>query len=390
VLLTKGVKSSLQRDLDGFYKEVIGTDFNIRQLTKGAFSQARAKLNPEAFVELNDNVNATFYDHAPYLAWHNMRLLSADGSRLVLPRHESVKKEFGEHHFGPHADSPQSLALCSFLYDPLNLITVDAQIAPYASSERDLLYKHLEKVQAGDLLLLDRGYPSIALLFELLGREIHFCIRMKEDGWLDVKQFTDSGEKQRLARFKMPVKDQHLLTQYPQLSNEIVCRLIRIELENGEKEILCTSLTDSDKYPYEDFAELYHCRWNIEEGYKLFKARVEVENFSGKTARAVKQDFFAKVFMMSLCAVLAFPVEERVRKETAEEKTKHKLKINRTAALSMTSNITIGLFLKKTVPQAIEAFDDIVQKTLEIIRPNRKFSRKKKPKRPYYMNYKRL
>lgn len=390
VLLTKGIKSSLQRDLDGFYKEVTDTDFNIRQVTKGAFSQARAKLNPDAFVELNDNVNGTFYDRAPYLAWHNMRLLSADGSRLMLPRHESIQKEFGEHHFGPNADSPQSMALCSFLYDPLNLITVDAQLAPYASSERDLLYQHLKKVQAGDLLLLDRGYPSFALMFELSAREIQFCVRMKEDWWLDVKHFVDSGEKQKLVRFKLPLKDQYLLTKYPQLSAEITCRLICIQLENGEKEILCTSLTDSDQYSYEDFAELYHLRWNIEEGYKLFKARVEVENFSGKTAKAVRQDFFAKVFMMSLCAVLAFPVEEKVRKESAEEKTKYKLKINRTAALSMTGHIVIALFLKKTVPQAIQAFDNIIHKTLEIIRPNRKFPRKKKPKRPYHMNYKRL
>ena len=41
----------------------------------------------------------------------------------------------------------------------------------------------------------------------------------------------------------------------------------------------------------------------------------DVENFSGKTARAVKQDFHAKVFMMSLCAVLAFPIEEKIKKE---------------------------------------------------------------------------
>jgi hypothetical protein len=390
VLLSKGVKSSLQRELDGFYKEVTGTDFNIRYVTKGAFSQARAKLKPEAFSELNDNVNGTFYDQAPYLAWHNMRLLSCDGSRLMLPNHESIREEFGEHSFGPKADSPRSLALCSFLYDPLNLLTLDAQLSPYASSEREMLYRHLEKVESGDLLLLDRGYPSLSLMFELTARGIHFCMRMKEDWWLQVKDFVESGDRQRLVTFMLPKKDQGLLVNYPDLSPQITCRLICIELENGEKEILCTSLTDTDRYPYEEFAELYHFRWNIEEGYKLFKARVEVENFSGKTARAVKQDFFAKVFMMSLCAVLAFPVEDKVRKEAAEEKTKHKLKINRTAALSMTGNISIGLFIKKTVTQAIQAFDDIVHKTLEIVRPDRKFERKKRPKRLYHMNYKRL
>lgn len=127
-----------------------------------------------------------------------MRVLSADGSRLVLPKHKSVVEEFGEHGFGPNADSTRSLALCSFLYDPLNLITLDAQMAPYASSERDLLDRHLDKVQPGDLLLLDRGYPSLALMFQLKAKGIEFCMRMKEDWWLDVKHFSESGAKKSL------------------------------------------------------------------------------------------------------------------------------------------------------------------------------------------------
>jgi len=42
----------------------------------------------------------------------------------------------------------------------------------------------------------------------------------------------------------------------------IKCRLVSIVLPNGEKEILCTSLMHSRKYPVEDIAELYHYRWN--------------------------------------------------------------------------------------------------------------------------------
>jgi hypothetical protein len=44
VFISRGVKSSLRRELDSFYKEVTGGDFNIREVTKGAFIQARAKL----------------------------------------------------------------------------------------------------------------------------------------------------------------------------------------------------------------------------------------------------------------------------------------------------------------------------------------------------------
>jgi hypothetical protein len=392
VFLTRGIKSSLQRELDSFYKEVSGGDFNIREVTKGAFTKARAKLNPSAFIELNENALNTFYDDAPYLVWHGMRLLACDGTRLALPHHESIIEEFGQHGFGPNADSKRSLAMSSFLYDTLNLVTLDAQLAPYASSERQLLSKHLDKIQSGDLLLLDRGYPSLALFFELKARGVEFCIRMKEDWWLDVKSFSESEDVERIVTFKLPLKDQSLRNTYSNLSDQLTCRLVSIKLPNGEKEILCTSLIDTEKYTYEDVAELYPHRWSVEEGYKLFKARAEVEYFSGKTARAIKQDFHAKVFMMTLSAILAFPIEERVKKEHLYQKEQQPKKINRTSALSLTGSLMIGLFVKKKTEQAIEVFDKIVAKTTEIIRPNRKFERKKKskPQPLYNQNYKRL
>lgn len=170
ILLVLKFKSSIQRELDRFFKEASQSDFNIREVTKGAFTQARAKLKLEAFKRLNEVPVNTFYEGASYYEWHKMRLLAVDGTRLVLPNHASVAQEFGVHQFGPKADSPCSLAIGSLLYDPLNMVTIDSQIAPYASSERDLQMEHLDKVNAGDLLLLDRGYPSFCLLFLLKAR----------------------------------------------------------------------------------------------------------------------------------------------------------------------------------------------------------------------------
>jgi len=125
---------SLQRELDTFSKEVLGGHFNIREVTKGAFSQARAKLKPEAFKELNADAAAVFYQDAPYQVWHGHRLLAVDGTRLMLPRHKSVIQEFGEHGFGPNADSKRSLAMASFLYDPVNLLTHQANGSYYIST----------------------------------------------------------------------------------------------------------------------------------------------------------------------------------------------------------------------------------------------------------------
>jgi hypothetical protein len=137
--------------------------------------------------------------------------------------------------------------------------------------------------------------------------------------------------------------------------------------------------------------ELYHCRWNEEEVYKLLKSRVEVKNFSGKTAQAVKQDFHAKVFLMTLCAAYTHPIEERIKaKYKADQTRKFDQKINRTNALPMIQDILIIIFIRKQFTKALNAFDDVVESTRKIIRTGRSEPRNKKQKKPYSMNYKRL
>mgnify|MGYP001225467968 CR=1 FL=1 len=393
IVLIMSSCSSIQRDLDRFYKSVNNSDFNILEVTKSAFSQARKKLNPWAFKRLNEVVVKSFYENNEVYTWSGMRVMAVDGTRLVLPNHPSVKEEFGVHSFGPNADSERSLALSSVFYDVLNLLAVDSQMAPYASSERDLLYKHLEFAREDeDLILLDRGYPSMALFFLLSAKKLQFCVRMKDNWWLEVDKFNKGGLNEQIVTFKLPKKDRRLLKDFPEWHDkEIKCRLIKVELDSGENEILCTSLIDMEKYEYEDFIQLYHYRWSEEEAYKLLKCRVEVENFSGKNVIAVKQDFYAKMFLLTLCAAYAHPIEEKVREEyKANENRKYDQKINRTNAIAMTRDILISVFIKRDYGAAIRAFDDVVSKTREIIRPGRSNERKHRLKKLYSMNYKRL
>ena len=124
--------------------------------------------------------------------------------------------------------------------------------------------------------------------------------------------------------------------QFPAMRKTVKCRMVKVQAENGEQQILCTSLLDPVKYKLQELGELYCVRWGIEEGYKMYKARVQVEAFSGKTATAVKQDIYAKAMMMTMCAALAFPIEERVyqRVQRKQEKGIGQIlrKINRTFA----------------------------------------------------------
>lgn len=48
-------------------------------------------------------------------------------------------------------------------------------------------------------------------------------------------------------------------------SQPLQVRLVRIEPDSGEVEVLITFLLDAKRYPYAVFKELYHQRWPAEE-----------------------------------------------------------------------------------------------------------------------------
>ena len=389
-------KQGLQREMDSFFRETENEAFNIRRITKGGFSKSRRNLAPEAFMELNDIVWRGFYKQVDYLGYHGHKLLAVDGTFLNLPNHESIRKEFGVRGMGrgTKKDVPKSMCLLSMLYDPVNYLSLDVQMGQTDGSELQLLLKHLPKIDKGDIVMLDRGYPSRYLFSILLSKGSHFIVRMKPY-WVPVKEFVKSCKKDITITMEVPDEDyEQYRQQFPSMRKTMKCRLVKVLAENGEEQILCTSLLDPVKYKLQELGELYHVRWGIEEGYKMYKARVQVEAFSGKTATAVKQDIYAKAMMMTLCAALAFPIEERVYKEYKEDKkkglVKHLRKINRTFAYWSVKGILIGMFIKRMIKRALAVFDNQVQSNTEIVRPGRSSPRKKKPPRLYHMGYKDL
>jgi len=365
------LSKSIQRELDDFFQRLTKSDFQIRTVTKGALTQARAKLNPDAFKALDKVTRESFYKEEAHYTWDKYRIRVVDGSTVVLPQHDSIRQEFGIHNFGPNADSPRSLARISLLYDPLNGITIDGQIGGYATSEKELCQAHLEHVKAGDLLIFDRFYAGFELMHQLNDLKADFLFRMKEGWWKKVREFELQGHNDQIVAFETK-------------QGALKARLIKVKLKNGEEQIFCTSVMNK-KFSPQDFSDLYHNRWGVEETYKTLKNWVELENFSGKTALAIKQDFFSKIFLMNLCTAYSHPVADQVKKE------KENYQINRTQSLALVSILPIPLFLHQTEQNIFKTFDSLLSKTIDLIRPNRKFERKKMVFRTRFsMNYKRL
>jgi hypothetical protein len=152
-------------------------------------------------------------------------------------------------------------------------------------------------------------------------------------------------------------------------------RVIRVDLDSGETEILITSLLDKLQYPVEQFAELYHLRWPVEEDYKTMKKWIEVENFSGKSVLSVYQDFHAKVFSKNLTSALAFPTQAAI--DENNRNSMHQYQKNFAQILSKVKDVIPLLFMRarKQVLSIISDLHAIVMKRIEPVRPGRKFPR---------------
>ncbi|HEY4288028.1 MAG TPA: IS4 family transposase [Puia sp.] len=202
--------------------------------------------------------------------YKNHRLLAVDGSFLNLPDHPSIREEPGRRAFGrgTKKDVPKSMALLSMLYDPANYMTLDVQMDHGDGSELQLLLKQLVKAEKGDILLLDRGYPSRYLFSILESMGIHYVVRMKHN-WVPVKKFMKSRSRDIIVTMEVPDGDyQRYRQQYPGMNKTIKCRLVKVRDEQGNLQILCTSLMDPAKFKLEDLANLYKLRWEIEEAIK--------------------------------------------------------------------------------------------------------------------------
>lgn len=207
------------------------------------------------------------------------------------------------------------MGMASIFYDVLNKIVIDSSINPNDTSERLCASKHLEYAGKNDLVVYDRGYMGFWLFALHIQQYRAFCIRAKTRQSLIIKDFIKTNKKEAVVTFKPNKIAIKTCRQKGLPTTDIKLRLVRVDLP-GEVEVLITNLMDSKVYESSLFKSLYHLRWGIEENYKRLKKWVEVENFSGKSALSVKQDFYAKIVAMNLTAIMAVAAQKNLIKNS--------------------------------------------------------------------------
>jgi len=380
------VRGSYQNELNRFFNILAQSNTHKNTITKAAFAKARMKLKYQALIELNHKLNHFFENNFKPKTWFGFRLLVTDGSTIRLPFTDNIKKHFGLWNCRQGRHSP--MARLSQLYDPLNKITVDAIISPKSVGERELAANHFLHLMPNDLVLMDRGYPAWWLFALVLSLNANFCSRISNK-WKIVRAFLSSGEDQRIIHLPVPNTSVNIAQQMGLDLKPLKLRLIRID--NGEKtQVLITSLTDIRQYPLSVFSDLYHLRWPVEEDYKAIKCRIELENFSGKSALSVYQDFHAKILFKNIISIFSLPVNDALAADANTDR-KYNYQVNFTQALATGKDMLPLLLQRPTrkIKLIIETLFELFIKSIEPIRPGRCYPRKHRiSSRKFYLNYK--
>lgn len=372
------LKSAVQFELDSFYAQLANSDIPRREITQSAFTQARRKLKYEAFAELNDVAVATFYQDHAVNRWQGYRVLAVDGTLLTLPNVPEVRYTFSH----TPVKTPQGRLV--ELYDVLNGVMLGAEFSDEEIGEGFHAECLLERATEGDLVLYDRGFASFALMALHRQRGIGFCMRTPVGRFSAVADFVRAGAIDTWVDIP-PCASARQYCLHNDISSEpLRVRLLRVELPDGQFEVLMTNL---EVIETAEFGWLYHQRWGIEEAYKLQKCRGELENFSGRTVHALYQDIFARLFSLNLMAMCAFAAQQQVAEATAHRQGVYK--VNRVRALSKVKYHLVCAILN--TQDRLCALIDWIARDAEMVRPGRSFPRKstgqKKP--GFHSAYKR-
>lgn len=258
------------------------------------------------------------------------------------------------------------------LYDVLNGLALDAELDSLTKGERELALRHAHRWKKKDLIIYDRGYPSFGFIKKHIDQGVDCLIRVTVANFSVAKDFLSSGKKSLVIEMRPP--ENQSFKGKDNKNSRIMVRLVRIDLPDGEVEVLISTLLDSKKHPAKMFKELYFLRWGIETFYDELKNKLKIEHFTGYSQNSIQQDFLYAIFISNLQSVMVNDLAEELSSQ--DQGKKYNYKVNTNLSYGFLKNRILELLYKKApldkVFQELEAL--FLQHTVPI-RNNRSITR---------------
>ena len=270
-------------------------------IAPSSFCDARKKLDESIFQCVNSRIIEAYAPQRSHYTWRGHRLFAIDGSKVTLPRtlvNSGYKLPSEKAHY------PQGLLSC--LYEIRSQLPFDFDLVA-RSGERSCARRHLEHLQKDDVVVYDRGYFSYVMLHHHSQSEVHAIFRLPKSTSTEIESFVASNESDRIATILPSKRAQtNIKKEHPGIDIvPLKMRLMKYEVR-GKPYCLGTTLVDPrHRYPLQDFIDVYHSRWGVEELYKISKRTFAIEDFHARSERGVKQELFAHFVLITMNRLFA-------------------------------------------------------------------------------------
>jgi hypothetical protein len=154
----------------------------------------------------------------------------------------------------------------------------------------------------GEIAVFDKAYVAFQHLWELTTRGIWWVTRAKDNMAYRVKKRLPRCADRRILKDELIVLKGHRSRQhYPALLRRVTA-LVQVE----GKERVMVFLSNHLQWAASSIVDLYGCRWDIETFFKELKQTVQMVDFLGYSANAVKWQVWTALLVHLLLRFLAW------------------------------------------------------------------------------------
>ena len=290
-----------------------------KNVTGGAYCQARGRLPLAALQSLltrcTNAMSATVRDTG---RWLGHRLFMVDGSSFSMPDTDELRDHFGQsggQAVGCGFPTAHWLALVHFGSGLFQKVIT----SPLRTHDMSGVAELHPELEAGDVLLGDRGCCSFAHLALLMGRSLHAILRIhqrvlvdftlgrasvlpgggqssKKNGLPRSRQIQKLGPLDQIVEWFRPVNcpDWMSAEAFAALPEVLRLRELRYTIARPGFRVktvtLVTTLLDPKLYTAEKLAEAYGLRWTIETTFGHLKTTMKMDVLRCQTVRGIQKE----------------------------------------------------------------------------------------------------
>jgi hypothetical protein len=279
-------------------------------LSEEAFVQARKKLPWKFWVGLLMVLTRDFEAaHADRVRWKRFRLLAIDGTTIRLNHWKKLADHFGTSSNGRGRRTTARMVMIQF---PQTRVPWRYELTPCKEDERSIAGRLLKELRRDDLLLMDRGFWSFGLFYQIQNRGAFFATRQKAGVNLS-KTIKRLGPNDRIVRHTPT--DWRKQWKKQELPESIDLRVIDYQIPGFRKTAVVTNILDPRDVSAQEWVRLastnesgrvlepglYHRRWEIETTFREMKVSQRMESsLRGRTPRTIEYEVAGHVLLYLL------------------------------------------------------------------------------------------